>query len=661
MKKELLQRICFFTMLAGTVVACKDSEQEDLSASVDIRVTAQAEPLQIEGATGTDKIDILWEKGDSLSVWALCQAGNSGNSKFTLDPSTAGTPQGLFRGMVSTPNYQQPQRLFAVYPYSETRGNDITYISMKIPATQTQNGSDPQLKQKGVFIGKADINNLNTEEAVFNLDYSCAGLQFSLDCKGTELENKQLASITLTADIPFIGNMVYDLKNDQVVVTSAGKTGTLQFADSPQLSSEVKGWMAIKPTDLSQSALQIEVRTTDQWTAEIEYTPSSTYEVDKIYPINLNIKELTDEGQATINEPVTDLSSSGTANCYIVTTQAKYKFKATKGNSNESPGDINKVDWLWMSKADLIHSISYDDGAIIFKATGEKGNVLLAAFDASGNILWSWHIWITDDPRTNTHYVASNRYVLLDRHLGATTADADNVSSYGLLYQWGRKDPFIGALNDGNYTAAGYRESAGFTTATAEYVKNPTYNKAFQVVNNTDVSVDPELFEIPYTVQNPMNYIQYSSNSNDSGTSWFNSPCDTDFHKDLWGGKATNSYRKTIYDPCPPGYKVPNFTGDTWTGLAWDNTLSKESYLYIAKYTSADQTGYYPASGSRPGTRNGRLADTGTKSVLWGSLWYMNGTNLTGRTMTIDFLNKSVNTNSKTNVCDAASVRCQKE
>lgn len=664
MKKELLQRICFLTMLAGAVAACKDSEHEEAAASIGISVTVQADPLRAEGAAESGDIDILWEKGDSLSIWALCGAGSSGNSKFTLDPATAGSAEGRFRGTVSSPGYQQPQRLFAVYPYSETRGNDITYVSMKIPATQTQKGSEPQLKQKGVFIGWADIDRLDGQEAVFDMAYSCAGLQFSLDCTGTELEGKQLASIRITAEEPFIGNMVYDLKNDRVVVTSAGKTGTLQFADSPELSSVVKGWMAVKPTDLTGAPVQIEVRTADQWTAEIEYTPSTAYEVDKVYPIDLNIGRLITDGAAVVNEPVTDLSASGTANCYIVTSQAKYKFKATKGNSNESPGDIEKVDWLWMSKDGLLHSISYADGEVVFKATGDKGNALLAAFDAEDRILWSWHIWLTDDPRAKTHYVAASKFALMDRNLGATTADADNVSSYGLLYQWGRKDPFIGSIDEGDNTAAGYRENPGFTTATAEYVKNPAYDKAFRVVANTDVSVDPELFEIPYTVQNPMDYIRFGANSNGSGEgTWFNSACDTDFHKDLWGGKATDSYRKTVYDPCPPGYKVPNFSGDTWAGLEWNTNLSMESYLYVAKYLdpATSQTGYYPAAGSRPGARNGRMADTGTKSVLWGSLWYMNGTNLSARTMTIDFLKKSVNTNSKTNVCDAASVRCQKE
>ena len=77
MKKELLQRICFLTMLAGAVAACKDSEHEEAAASIGISVTAQADPLRAEGAAESGDIDILWEKGDSLSIWALCEAGSS--------------------------------------------------------------------------------------------------------------------------------------------------------------------------------------------------------------------------------------------------------------------------------------------------------------------------------------------------------------------------------------------------------------------------------------------------------------------------------------------------------------------------------------------------------------------------------------------------------
>ena len=74
-----------------------------------------------------------------------------------------------------------------------------------------------------------------------------------------------------------------------------------------------------------------------------------------------------------------------------------------------------------------------------------KGNAILAAFDSSNNILWTWHIWLTDTPDD----VVTGDYTVMDRNLGATyvptsTSEtwsaAKRLATYGFYYQWGRKD-----------------------------------------------------------------------------------------------------------------------------------------------------------------------------------------------------------------------------
>ncbi len=45
----------------------------------------------------------------------------------------------------------------------------------------------------------------------------------------------------------------------------------------------------------------------------------------------------------------TDLSVSGTANCYIVSAPGSYMFKAVKGNSDTSVGTVAKAEVLWES------------------------------------------------------------------------------------------------------------------------------------------------------------------------------------------------------------------------------------------------------------------------------------------------------------------------
>ncbi len=90
----------------------------------------------------------------------------------------------------------------------------------------------------------------------------------------------------------------------------------------------------------------------------------------------------------------------------------------------------------------LIKSVLYKDGYICFKTNDyfKEGNAVVAAKDESGKILWSWHIWMTDQPQE--HIYINDAGTLMDRNLGATSAAPDEYS-VGLMYQWGRKDPFI--------------------------------------------------------------------------------------------------------------------------------------------------------------------------------------------------------------------------
>lgn len=60
-------------------------------------------------------------------------------------------------------------------------------------------------------------------------------------------------------------------------------------------------------------------------------------------------------------------------------------------------------------------------------------------------ILWSFHIWVTEVKEQHLGMnVKGNSYTVLDRNLGATSVIPGERSSIGLLYQWGRKDPFVG-------------------------------------------------------------------------------------------------------------------------------------------------------------------------------------------------------------------------
>ena len=169
------------------------------------------------------------------------------------------------------------------------------------------------------------------------------------------------------------------------------------------------------------------------------------------------VKVALEEGSDAVS-----LSSNGTANCYVVSSSGTYSFPTVKGNSSQSVGAVASAAVLWESfgtsqtplVGDLISKVSYSNGIITFQTnnTFKEGNAVIAAKVVSGKILWSWHIWLTDQPQGQVYY--NNAGTMMDRNIGATSATPGDVGALGLLYQWGRKDPFLGSSSISSNTLA---------------------------------------------------------------------------------------------------------------------------------------------------------------------------------------------------------------
>ena len=296
----------------------------------------------------------------------------------------------------------------------------------------------------------------------------------------------------------------------------------------------------------------------------------------------------------------TDLSSSASANCYIVSNAGFYKFKTVKGNSSEFVGNVASAAILWETFAtsetpeclDLIKAVDYENGYLAFQTAGtfKEGNAVIAAKDASGNILWSWHIWLTDQPQGQVYY--NDAGTMMDRNLGATSATPGDVAALGLLYQWGRKDPFL---------------SGGSILSSTQAESTITWPSA--------VSSNSSTGTISYATANPTTFITYNSSNYDW---YYTGSSSTDNTR--WTTSETN---KSIYDPCPAGWRVPD------GGLigVWSKALDSpftQSSLYDSTNAGmnfsgrfgADQTIWYPASGSHY-YDDGSLYDVGGRCSYW--------------------------------------------
>ena len=326
------------------------------------------------------------------------------------------------------------------------------------------------------------------------------------------------------------------------------------------------------------SNIEPEVKPVDEWihlvdvkatayTVTLSLDDNTTGEV-RTGMVNI-LKKGTDEvlqtiiiGQlaAEIEEGPANLSKKESANSYLVYAPGEYKFKAVKGNSEESVGEVAKAEILWetynndqeVTPGSVIANVAYADGFITF-ATPEillPGNAVIAAKDANDVILWSWHIWVPATEIVNNTYGISTP-AMMDRYLGAleagTVGAPSTAANIGLAYEWGRKDPFPGP--------------AAFNSGTGAAIAGAAISAATAAIS------------IEESVQKPTTMVVID------GADWNSTPDAT-----LWD----NEGKKTLYDPCPPGYKVPAvadcpnlYVSDLSTIPGWSSDGSINYYFTI--------------------------------------------------------------------------------
>lgn len=262
-------------------------------------------------------------------------------------------------------------------------------------------------------------------------------------------------------------------------------------------------------------------------------------------------------------EEYTDLSRDGRANCYIVVNPGEYRFKAVKGNSDTPVGAQSSTSYIGLSdpigtphSVEVLWELSpettspghiidldyeYRNGYVYFSCPNRTdrncvGNAVLAVKDADGKILWSWHIWrLKEYPGSDFYDMGDGTCrILMEYNLGAFGQTTTTASGFGLMYQWGRKDPIV----------------------PGEWAKED--------VSTTwpdDVMSDAETGTMEYATSHPMTFIK----GNDNNKDWCYSQYAT-IRTSRWGTT------KTIYDPCPPGWRVPD--PDIWVTAAGSETFT---------------------------------------------------------------------------------------
>lgn len=361
------------------------------------------------------------------------------------------------------------------------------------------------------------------------------------------------------------------------------------------------------------------------------------------------------------------LSGVNTANCYVVRAPGWYSFPLVYGNAikNGAPNTgayapsvsgstvlspfvradgsgitspyINaggsvavsaRIEWqdepgLVADGVALVQSGGSGD-RIVFNVPPEtirEGNAVISALDASGRVVWSWHIWVCGASDSDLQPVsvtnkAGNSYrfsklnvgwvapydtpVVYEPHESTLTftrtgsgktvefkiiqtgASYSNIMGNCTFYQWGRKDPFVasdGTPND--EPMADCIKKTWYTTSG----RDTTGTRGMQLGTS-----------LAAYIRHPSHYNKDSNGDNTYSNLW---------HADQDAFYSTNTHAfnakpvvKTVYDPCPVGTSLPPV--GAWTAFTADN-IAGEFNLGYAFYTAPGKSGgtlFFPATGS---------------------------------------------------------------
>lgn len=341
------------------------------------------------------------------------------------------------------------------------------------------------------------------------------------------------------------------------------------------------------------------------------------------------------------------------SNCYLVAPGSHVVFPVSRANEDGTTriADVTTgwtAELLWTDNINGVNAngtsniksvtAQLNNGTIRVETGSKEGNAVVVA-KVNGTIVWSWHIWVTAyDPQT-TNVSFDNGYnttVFMDRNLGAVNKTVGNIGSCGLLYQWGRKDPFPA--------------SASFSSTTSAAIYNASGTKLTEGSNGTGVkrvkvSVTSNLAN---TIMNPLTYYYKTKSPYD----WYSSTSTQ--NNNLWN---STSGEKTVYDPCPEGWRVP--VSGAGTASPWYSDYSSDymsgTFNYGWNWTdSYYNLKWFPAAGYRRYS-TGSISSQGTYGYYWTAS--VSGTSTYSLYFNKTSVKPSYTTSYRSNGC---SVRCVK-
>lgn len=576
-----------------------------------------------------------WSVGDQIGVFGN---GTTSNACFT-STNTYPIRETGFKGTCAMG--EKPE--YAYYPYN-ANASDKTAIPVSIPSVQNYSGvasvAQYDFKAANSFADLGDGKyqfNMKQLASLLRLEINLNDIAALLAEKAVETASESLKSITLSSDVRMTGDFTCDLtklegSNALNFSGDAGQTLglTINFIDKPAHSGMVVAYAVVAPGVQKGKTLTCTMIVNDFLSVKLSAQMLCDFEGGKYYTLPLNASVFVNNGATVEDKTPADAEpvAGQPSNCYMINAAKTYSFDATViGNGDagiiadagfhttSASIDPKSAKLMWEDSEGFISGVSLVKGKVNFTAEKNVGNAMIAVFDGAGTVLWSWHIWGVGDTMPEDEVVSSQatisanstlkvKYTVMDRTLGALS----KTSYFTTLYQWGRKDPIP---NSTVYYVDG--QAAEIET---------TYP-----VHKPGSAADATILT---SIQHPECIIDdYKGQAGD----WLASD-KTNKYNMLWGDANTTyvfnkskpaagkgwTNGKTIYDPCPSGYRVSSKFA--WTGFCGSSSGETKNidYIYFVKYAN----GYYFKKNSSDGVGI-YFPMTGSRGCKTGSLWVGSG------------------------------------
>lgn len=612
-------------LLASCAKEEADNMVPEQSDDLAVQVTAVSPNTRTAYNDTEDKVSVSWVINDAIGISVKVAGGLTlTNSKYLASSSGTDiyfTPEDGKNSLVKWQDAEQTHDFYAYYPHSASYDNPAALpVSVKsemfvIPGLISHLSTD--------FLYAATKGQKMPEDRRIRLAFNHAASILAIDIvpeTGVIPADEIIIRCTDESEVLAAENATIDITAENPVIDCSAASSTsnqvrLLLSPSTNFSSNNAStlYVQILPGHANKTLQVLAVNDGEERIIAEKTVNETGIPAGTAVPLRIT------DGGITIEKPeLIDLSELGTANCYVVNSSDQtYRFRADVAGNGVMPegmdetkismtlnptsarllktmvasnnylnGTVDGTDET-MSKMILRESVKLTeaDGLqyVEFKTAPEQdfaaGNAVICVTDDESNILWSWHIWVTPGWKPNKSDIAlttrniCNGAVIMDRNLGALSngngpgSKLQNAqAACGLMYQWGRKDPFfcvnvgVGTNPMGNYQTAEGKivrikqacsiesdQNAGEYTKRTAYLTDETAPDIEDAINA--INAHPETFYTHFNNTGQYTTPIYAQNKNAKMRALWGNP------SQKWEMSFTS---KTAYDPCPVGYRVPD-------------------------------------------------------------------------------------------------------